>query len=378
MPKHFEFRSGIKQYFYPMKKIVLVLFTSMGLFLNTFAAKEKPNCKIQIEIEDQQEGILLIRKLTMGNNDTVKYTGGKMNHELFFTEPLPVFLSDEDGRYQIFFAEPNATVKLKIQVKNGIKVTLLEGSASNEIFRSLIRNQEPVQQASQRTAALLQEPSVNRDSVNAVLMQYNNQLKNNFFNFLKTNSTSEVASFVVYSSIMNERSLNIHMADTMFQFLKGNATTGFYGKEISKTMNRLKSVEVGYIAPDFTLADSAGKKYTLRKIDADYILLDFWASWCGPCKAEIPHMKKAYERFHSKGFEIVSVSIDAKEEAWRNALTQFQMPWIHLLEKDRVVSDLYHFPTIPKTVLMDKTGKIVAADLRGDALELKLELLLKK
>jgi thiol-disulfide isomerase/thioredoxin len=233
-----------------------------------------------------------------------------------------------------------------------------------------------VQQIAQQVSQQFQAPNANKDSINQVLQNLNGILKNNFFSFLKEQGGSEVAAFVVYSSIMNERSLTLHVADTLYQFLHDNARTGFYGKELSKTMNKLKSVEPGYIAPDFTLADSNGKAYTLRKIKSKYILLDFWASWCGPCKAEIPYMKKAYEKFHSKGFEIVSVSIDAKKDAWLAALKQFQMPWIHLLEADHIVSDLYHFPTIPKTLLMDDKGTILAADLRGELLDKKLEELL--
>ena len=149
-----------------------------------------------------------------------------------------------------------------------------------------------------------------------------------------------------------------------------------------KMLSKLRAIEVGYMAPDFTLPDSTEKKkYTLSALRGKYVLLDFWASWCGPCKAEIPYLKKAYTNFHHKGFEIMSVSLDDKKDKWTSALKQFQMPWIQVSDIkgfSSIVNDLYHVPSIPKTLLLDKTGKIIATDLRGDALNKKLEELLGK
>lgn len=359
-----------------MKKVMLTLLVLGSFIFSVRSESKKSVCKITITVTDSEEGKIQLRKMNMGNLDTLEFKGGKLSHEYEMEEPMPMYISDMDGHYQVFFADPKSYIKLNIELKSGLKVTLLEGSKSNEIFRQLISKQEPVQQAAQQISQQYQNPKANKDSIANVIKNMNVVLKDNFFNFLKEHGGSEVAAFVVYSSIMNERSLTLHVADTLYQFLREKAKTGFYGKELAKTMEKLKSVEIGYTAPNFTLADSSGKNYTLRNIKSKYTLVDFWASWCGPCKAEIPFMKKAYEQFHAKGFEIVSVSIDAKREAWLAALNQFQMPWIHLLETEHIVSDLYHFPTIPKTILIDQQGKIIAADLRGETLEQKLKELL--
>lgn len=361
-----------------MKKFTVLYTLLFGFSLLAHAGVNKDGCKVTITVEDQTSGKLLMRKLTQTTMDTFNFANSTLEKMIDINEPTPVYLSDEDGHYQIFFVEPKANVKVKIKLKGGLTVSFLEGSVSNEVFRSLIVKQDPVQKMSQTLSQKYQQENANKDSINMEMLHLNEVLRKNFFDFLNANANSEVASFVVYSSIMNERNLSLKMADTLYQILQGKARTNFYGKELAKTMEKLKSVEVGYIAPDFTLSDSSGKSYTLRKIKAEYILLDFWASWCGPCKAEIPSMKKAYEKFHDQGFEIVSVSVDQKVDAWKAALVQFQMPWIHLIEKNRTVSDLYHFPTIPKTVLMDKTGKILATDLRGEALDMKLTELYKK
>jgi thiol-disulfide isomerase/thioredoxin len=167
----------------------------------------------------------------------------------------------------------------------------------------------------------------------------------------------------------------------MYGILGKEAVNSFYGQELNKMLAKLRAIEVGYMAPDFTLPDSSGKKkITLSSFRGKYVLIDFWASWCGPCKAEIPFLKQAYTKYQNKGFEIVSVSLDDKKPNWLAALNQYQMPWVHISDVkgfNSVVNELYHVPAIPKTLLLDQTGKIIAKDLRGPALDKKLDELLK-
>jgi peroxiredoxin len=364
----------LKKYF-----SVAILFATTVISSNAIA---KNNCTIKASVLDLQDGAVFIRNLTSPKLDTVIISKGEFNYQCEIKEVTPFILTDEANRYQLFFADPNATINLKLKRKEML-VTALEGSKSQDVFRKLINANEPLQQLATKLQQDINSQGANKDSIAQVLNAINIQSRSNFYSFLKTNKTSEVSSFVLFSTISNDRNVNIKSADTMFQFLEGKGKNSFYGVELTKLMNKLKAVEVGYMAPDFTLPDSTGnKKYTLSKIYGQnkYVLIDFWASWCGPCKGEIPFLKTAYERFHNKGFEIISVSLDDKKQAWLASLRQYQMPWIHISDVkgfNSAVNELYHVPSIPKTLLLDKTGKIIATDLRGRALDLKLEELLK-
>ena len=149
-------------------------------------------------------------------------------------------------------------------------------------------------------------------------------------------------------------------------------------KEIAEHLQVMKKVAVGQKFTDFEMPDMKGEVHKL----SDYVgkgnvtLVDFWASWCGPCMQEMPNLKKAYEKYHKKGFEIVGISLDSDKAAWEAAVKDKQLNWIHLSDLNAWQSAggaLYGVRSIPNTFLMDKDGKIVGHNLSGEELEKKLD-----
>ncbi|MDQ1164553.1 TlpA disulfide reductase family protein [Flavobacterium sp. SORGH_AS_0622] len=162
----------------------------------------------------------------------------------------------------------------------------------------------------------------------------------------------------------------------LFEQFSETAKKSYYGQLVDKDLNP-KSL-IGTSVANFGLKDKDGKAYTAKEIVSGkkYILIDFWASWCGPCRKEIPNLKTAYSEYADKGFEILSISIDKDEKAWQKALGIEKMPWHNLLDDDKV-SKSFNVKTIPATYLLDSKGVIISDNLRGAELEAKLKELLK-
>lgn len=165
-------------------------------------------------------------------------------------------------------------------------------------------------------------------------------------------------------------------AGALYALLNNKIKNCNYARRIHQNINATDKTTIGAIAPGFTLPDTTGKMISLANYRGQYVLVDFWASWCGPCRKENPYLVKAYNRFHAKGFEIISISIDGNKAAWCNAIQTDGLPWIHVSDLKAgqgPVPDEYGVKSIPKNVLIDKTGKIIARNLRGEELEKKLE-----
>lgn len=148
--------------------------------------------------------------------------------------------------------------------------------------------------------------------------------------------------------------------------------------EVAKSYNALKATMVGATAMDISLKSPEGTEIALNSLRGKYVMIDFWASWCRPCRMENPNVLKAYSKYKSKGFEVYGVSIDRDAEAWKGAIQQDHISWTQVLDTDGSVAKQYGVEGIPFTLLLDKEGKIIAKNLRGDALEKKLEELLGK
>lgn len=152
-------------------------------------------------------------------------------------------------------------------------------------------------------------------------------------------------------------------------------------KAQEEEMKRLSNLlPVGSMAPEIRQNTPEGGTFALSELRGKVVLIDFWASWCRPCRMENPNVKRVYEKYHSKGFEILGVSLDRAQDAWIMAIQQDELPWKHVSDLgfwNNAAAQEYGVSSIPFTVLVDREGKIIDKGLRGDQLEGKLAELLK-
>ena len=175
----------------------------------------------------------------------------------------------------------------------------------------------------------------------------------------------------------NLKSLSAPEIDQLLSVLSPKLMASEAGRKFQEEIAPIKRTAVGAPFVDFTLQDRNGN--TVKLSDhvgkGKYVLLEFWASWCGPCRADIPHLKEAYECYHPEGFEVIGISMDNNKEAWLRALDQEQLPWLNLSDLQgmgKELSTTYQFSGIPACVLIGPSGKIVTRNMRGSWMDKKL------
>jgi peroxiredoxin len=166
----------------------------------------------------------------------------------------------------------------------------------------------------------------------------------------------------------------------VYQKLAQAHPTSEYVVDFGKRLEQISKTAIGQPAPEIALNSPEGKEIKLSSLRGKYVLIDFWASWCGPCRKENPNMVRMYNRFKGKDFEIFGVSLDREKEQWLKAIKDDGLTWTHVSDLQfwqSSVVPLYRIQGIPMTVLLDKNGIIIDKNLRGRALEDRLAELLK-
>ncbi|WP_158447799.1 peroxiredoxin family protein [Aquimarina longa] len=154
-----------------------------------------------------------------------------------------------------------------------------------------------------------------------------------------------------------------------------------YGKEISHYLSLPKKPEIGEKFVDFSLKNIEGKEIKLSDINAKYTLIEFWSSWCGPCRKSNPELVKEYKKYKAQGFEIIGVSLDKNKESWIEAIKKDSLTWPNIIDLKGFEGDIsliYEVNGIPDNFLMDQNGIIIERRLRGDKLKNKLKEIFEK
>lgn len=193
-------------------------------------------------------------------------------------------------------------------------------------------------------------------------------------NLFKKYKDSFVSAFMIASGMQQ---MNYISLKALYDMLGENIQKTLYGQLIARQLMALKQVEPGSVVPDFKGETPDGESFSLHGIKAKVKLVDFGASWCGPCRQEMPNVSKIYKKYHELGLEIIGVSLDKKVEEWAKAMKEEKMGWPNIIDVESRIASLYLVRGIPHTILLDENNRIIAKDLRGKQLEKKIAELLK-
>ena len=187
------------------------------------------------------------------------------------------------------------------------------------------------------------------------------------------NTPASLASLVAAEQL--DPNTDFEHMDKALQGLKEIVPNSKYFSNFDTKLEQFRRLAVNAVAPELAFNDPSGKPIKLSDYRGKYVLIDFWASWCKPCRAENPNVVKVYEQYKEKGFEIVGVSLDQKKDAWVKAIEKDNITWPQMSDLggwQSMPAKIYNISSIPATILLDKEGVIIAKNLRGTSLEDKL------
>ena len=291
------------------------------------------------------------------------------------------FLADRDNVFGIpVFVDPanKVTVYGSARDYQNIKI---EGSETQKLYDEFLASIAPIQaqqnQIEQSYYAYSQDASISKDQLESIedelVVAYeklNDDIDLATEDFIKAHANTPVAAYLVYKNA-NQLTTSAEIEEQL-QWLDPALNHKFM--TLAKALlERVKLTEEGSVLPNIELPDAEGKMVSLESLRGKYVLVDFWATWCGPCMMELPNVQNAYQKYHDKGLEVYSISLDHDKDAWIEGIKTYEISWI-------CVKDLEGSPTakqmaikyIPTTFLLNPDGVIVAVNLRGEELENKL------
>ncbi|WP_299208497.1 TlpA disulfide reductase family protein [uncultured Dokdonia sp.] len=375
-----------------MRRIFIV-----ALAFLVFACAKKENYSIKGTATGIPDGTEIYIEELGENNKRIALDTAVVTAEAFvFTKPREEgkglqILSTSLGRQQLLIVKDQAPLTITLY-KDSIPSSLVTGSKENELFNTYTTKSR---QLNKKKAELTKNLNQARRETDGIMVtEYTAQIQALDEQYIEskkqvlTENTNTMVSIMALSDLINAKVLDIEETEAYYNDLAPDIQKSTVGNSIKNYIAQQKSqraasnvASVGNKAPEFSAPTPDGKELALSETLGKYTIIDFWASWCKPCRMENPNVVRVYNKYHDKGLNIISVSLDqpGQKQRWLGAIEKDQMDWYHVSNLqfwNDPIPRSYGVRAIPATFLLDETGTIIAKDLRGQALENKIAELL--
>ncbi|UKT64980.1 TlpA disulfide reductase family protein [Pedobacter mucosus] len=327
--------------------------------------KNFANSKVSLQFSTSEGSKVDTARADASGNFTFK---GKVS------EPQAVLMSLKRGVIYKFFLE-NTSYTMEGDV-NDIKKTMTTGGKEQAIYdkyEGIIAEMGKFQKDMQKPILYnmkRKDTSGIEAFIYATTIIWRDSLLDRQVDFIAQYPSSRVSLHAMKDIVASSKPTST--MDSLMRLIEANPIASSpTALKIRQIIDNRMNASPGSMAPDFIQPDTAGKELALSELRGKYVLLDFWASWCGPCRAENPNVLKAYQKYRDDNFTVLAVSIDVNRASWVKAIKKDQLPWKQLgdLKAANAAARLYGVVSIPRNFLIDPMGKIVAMDLRGANLD---------